>query len=64
MKRSVQFTALTMALVTLITPVLALLLGYFLNAETVGSLALLGSAMILLGLVLYQGELMRNRCIK
>jgi drug/metabolite transporter (DMT)-like permease len=56
--------ASTMALITLITPVLALLLGYFLNAEKVGSLALLGSAMILLGLVLYQGELMRNRCIK
>jgi len=56
--------ASTMALVTLITPVLALILGYFLNAESVGTLALLGSGMILLGLVLYQGELMRIRCKK
>jgi len=56
--------ASTMALVTLITPVLALILGHFLNAESVGTLALLGSGMILLGLVLYQGELMRIRCKK
>lgn len=56
--------ASTMALVTLVTPVLALMLGYFFNAESVGTLGLVGSGMILLGLVLYQGELMRSRCQK
>jgi len=53
--------ASTMALLTLITPVLALFLGYFLNAESVEPVALLGSGMILLGLVLYQGDPIRTR---
>jgi drug/metabolite transporter (DMT)-like permease len=56
--------ASTMALLTLITPVLALFLGHVLNAESVEPIALLGSGMILLGLVLYQGGPIRTRCKK
>jgi drug/metabolite transporter (DMT)-like permease len=56
--------ASTMALLTLITPVLALFLGHFLNAESVEPIALLGSGMILLGLVLYQVGPLRTRCKK
>lgn len=51
--------ASTMALLTLITPVLALMLGHLLNAEEIHAVAILGSAMILLGLLLYQGGAMR-----
>jgi drug/metabolite transporter (DMT)-like permease len=54
----------TMALLTLVTPVLALFLGHLLNAESVEPIALLGSGMILLGLVLYQGGQIRIRCKK
>jgi len=54
--------ASTMALLTLITPVLALMLGKVLNNETIGLVAYMGSGMILLGLVLYQIELMRAPC--
>ena len=57
-----RLQASTMSLLTLITPVLALFLGHFLNAESVEPIALLGSGMILLGLVLYQGGLIRTRC--
>jgi len=54
--------ASTMALLTLIIPVLALMLGKVLNNETIGLVAYMGSGMILLGLVLYQIELMRAPC--
>jgi len=54
--------ASTMALLTLITPVLALMLGKVLNNETIGMVAYMGSGVILLGLVLYQIELMRASC--
>ena len=52
----------TMALLTLITPVLALFLGKVLNNEVIGLMTYMGSGMILLGLVLYQVELMRIPC--
>ena len=42
------------ALITLMTPVLALLVGQWANAEQVGAVAWIGTAMILLGLALYQ----------
>lgn len=42
------------ALVTLVTPVLALLLGQLLNGEVVGSRVWLGTGAILLGLASYQ----------
>ncbi len=42
------------ALITLVTPVLALLLGNTLNGETVGVPVAVGTALILSGLVLYQ----------
>jgi drug/metabolite transporter (DMT)-like permease len=57
-----RLQASTMALLTLITPVLALMLGKVLNNETIGLVAYMGSGMILLGLVLYQIELMRAPC--
>jgi len=57
-----RLQAITMALLTLITPVLALMLGKVLNNETIGLVAYMGSGMILLGLVLYQIELMRAPC--
>ncbi len=43
----------TVALVTLVTPVLALLLGIMFNGETVTSQIWLGTSVILLGLVLF-----------
>ncbi len=48
------------ALITLITPVLALLLGRFLNGETVALRLWLGTLMILAGLVLHQSEMLRS----
>ena len=57
-----RLQASTMALLTLITPVLALLLGKLLNHEVIGFMTYMGSGMILLGLVLYQAELMRITC--
>ena len=43
----------SLAMITLVTPVTALLLGSWLNHELVGSTIWFGTAMILLGLVLY-----------
>jgi drug/metabolite transporter (DMT)-like permease len=57
-----RLQASTMALLTLITPVLALMLGRVLNNESIGFVTYMGSGMILLGLVLYQAELMRVIC--
>ncbi|HEB82770.1 MAG TPA: EamA family transporter [Gammaproteobacteria bacterium] len=42
------------AIVTLITPVTALLLGSFLNGEHISSKVWLGTALILLGLAIYE----------
>jgi len=42
------------ALVTLMTPVLALLLGQILNNEQIGIEVYLGATLILLGMSLYQ----------
>ncbi len=42
------------AIVTLITPITALLLGSFLNGETISSKVWLGTALILLGLAIYE----------
>lgn len=46
------------ALITLITPVLALLLGHFLNGEAVGWRLWSGTALILCGLILHQSEML------
>ncbi len=49
-----EVSASTVALATLITPVLALLLGAWLNQERVGQADLIGAGVILLGLASYQ----------
>ncbi len=49
-----QIDASRVALVTLITPVVALLLGQILNNEQIGIEVYLGSMLILLGMSLYQ----------
>ena len=50
------------ALITLVTPVLALLIGHALNAEQVGLRVWIGAAMILVGLASYQwGDAWRER---
>jgi drug/metabolite transporter (DMT)-like permease len=49
------------ALITLITPVLALLIGQYANGETIGMREVAGTGMILAGLALYQwGERLRG----
>lgn len=45
-------------LIPLITPLLALLLGHFLNHESIGLMIWLGAALIITGLLLHQGRLM------
>jgi len=57
-----RLQASTMALLTLITPVLALLLGRLLNNETIGLVTYAGSGVILLGLLVYQFGLLRITC--
>ena len=57
-----RLQASTMALLTLITPVLALLLGRLLNNETIGLVTYAGSGVILLGLLVYQFDLLRITC--
>jgi drug/metabolite transporter (DMT)-like permease len=47
------------ALITLITPVLALLLGNLLNGEEIGLRPWAGTGLILLGLAGHQGEMWR-----
>jgi drug/metabolite transporter (DMT)-like permease len=42
------------ALITLITPVVALLLGAYLNAEKITDIVIIGTALILFGLAVYQ----------
>ncbi|MGE5470988.1 MAG: DMT family transporter [Bacteroidota bacterium] len=49
------------ALITLITPVLALLLGHLLNGESIGWRLCLGSGLILLGLIVHQRPSLRLR---
>lgn len=44
------------ALITLITPVMALLLGHVLNGEQIGGRLMAGTALILLGLAIHEGE--------
>ena len=44
------------ALITLITPVLALLLGHLLNGEVIGLRLWLGTGLILLGLTIHEGD--------
>ena len=57
-----RLQASTMALLTLITPVLALVLGRVLNNETIGLVTYVGSGVILPGLVLYQFEVIKFSC--
>lgn len=49
-----RVTAGRMALILLVTPVLALLLGHFLNGETFGARQIAGAALILSGLLFYE----------
>jgi drug/metabolite transporter (DMT)-like permease len=44
------------ALITLVTPVLALLLGNLINGESIGLRLLLGAGLIMLGLIVHQWE--------
>ena len=46
------------ALITLIAPVIALLLGHWLNGEIIGLRLWLGTALILLGLSVHQWEML------
>ena len=46
------------ALITLVTPVIALLLGHWLNGETIGLRLWLGTGLILLGLSVHQWEML------
>ena len=48
-----RLPAATVALVTLITPVLALTLGSLLNGESLGGMVLIGAAVIVLALSLF-----------
>jgi drug/metabolite transporter (DMT)-like permease len=49
-----QVEATRVALITLITPVAALMLGHFLNGEALQTEALIGTATILSGLLLFE----------
>ena len=51
------------ALITLITPVLALLLGHFFNGETIGWRLWLGSGLILFGLTVHQANALLSLCL-
>ncbi len=46
------------ALITLVTPVIALLLGHWLNGEEIGLRLWLGTGLILLGLSVHQWEML------
>lgn len=54
------------ALITLVTPVLALLLGHFLNGEIIGWRLWTGTVLILLGLLLHQSAMLLGalRCFR
>ncbi len=57
-----RLTASTVALITLVTPVIALTLGALLNDEDLNSKILLGAALVLSGLALYHwGEVLINK---
>ena len=57
-----QVQASRVALITLVTPVLALFIGHYVNAEAIGARTWIGTAMILVGLAFFQwGELWRSR---
>jgi len=59
-----RMEASRVALITLMTPVLALALGYGVNGEDVGARELIGTAVILLGLASYQwGDRWLERCV-
>ncbi len=52
--------AVRVSLVTLVTPVTALLLGHWLNGEAIAASVWLGASLILLGLGLHQRDLLRR----
>jgi drug/metabolite transporter (DMT)-like permease len=54
-----RLNAVTIALVTLITPVLALMLGFAVNGERLSAEVLAGSGLVMLGLLIYQNLLIR-----
>ena len=50
-----RLPASVVALITLVTPVLAMLIGVYLNGEVIGPRIALGAAIILMGLTCHQG---------
>jgi len=57
-----KLTASTVTLITLITPVIALMLGASLNGELISNTLLIGAFMVLLGLSIYHwGEMLSNK---
>ena len=57
-----RLTASTVALITLITPVIALTLGALLNNEAINSELVFGAILITLGLAIYHwGEVIFNK---
>lgn len=58
-----RLSAVTIALVTLITPVIALMLGVAVNGERLSLEVLAGSGLVLLGLLIYQNLLIKVRSL-
>ncbi|PCH97657.1 MAG: EamA family transporter [Gammaproteobacteria bacterium] len=57
-----RLTASTVALITLITPVIALTLGAFLNDESINSSLVFGAILVMLGLIIYHwGEMVISK---
>lgn len=50
-----EMSPTSLSLVTLITPITALYIGYWVNAEILSSKTIWGAAVIVLALALYQG---------
>lgn len=55
-----HISPISLSLVTLMTPILALYLGHYLDAEPVSGNTIMGTAMIIFGLALYQGVSIRR----
>jgi drug/metabolite transporter (DMT)-like permease len=56
-----RVTAVRVNLITLVTPVTALLLGHWLNGESILPTVWLGAALILGGLLMHQWDMLRSR---
>ncbi|WP_319379676.1 EamA family transporter [Thiomicrorhabdus sp.] len=55
-----RIDAMRLALIPVITPVFALLLGHYLNGEALNSQILLGAGLVLAGLLLFEGRFIRK----